>query len=98
MNNILTVIFYGKIIQIVKGNDGHYWVPVKQICDDIGIEFNRQRKRLKSHKVIKTCVVPMYHAGQQKRELFCIRKDYLGGWLFSIDTSRITGYEVNYEK
>ncbi len=94
MNKLLSLDFYGKPIRIIKREDDYYWIPVKQICENIGIDYSRQYKRLKSHRIIKTCIVHMYHAGKQKRDLFSIRKDYFGGWLFTINAERIPDLNI----
>lgn len=45
MKHLLSINFYGISIRIIKVDDEHYWVPVKQICDDIGIDFKKQKRQ-----------------------------------------------------
>ena len=93
MRNSLDVMFHGKKIDIIKGIDGYYWIPVKQICDDIGIKFETQRLKLKGHDVIISAPLKG-GAGGQIRELLCIRKDHLGFWLATINTKWVASEEI----
>lgn len=93
MNGTLTISFHGMQVQVIKGDDKYYWIPVKKICDNIGIDFKRQSKQIKSNEVMSWGVY-IDTSGSQKRKVFCVRKDFLGGWLFTIQVAKIKNEKV----
>ena len=80
MNELITIDFYGMAVEVLKVEDGTYWVPVKRICENIGIKYRTQFNKLKVNKIIKGGTLKGHTFGGIQ-ELFCIRKDFLGGWL-----------------
>lgn len=93
MNGTLTISFHGMQVQVIKGDDKYYWIPVKKICDNIGIDFQKQLTKIKDSEVM-TCIYHMVYSGGQKRRVFCLRKDFLGFWLATLQTKSIKDEEI----
>ncbi len=87
------VDFYGDDITAalaeVKGEEQVY-VPVKLICDYLGLDWSSQAKRLKRDKVLSQVqLMVIMTMSQGKVGMNCLPLDYLNGWLFGIDASRV---------
>jgi outer membrane murein-binding lipoprotein Lpp len=89
------VDFYGDtILAILIRMDGETLVvvPVRPICQVLGIDWSSQRKRINRDDVLKTCVVILttqVPGDTQRRDHACLPLDYLHGWLFGITTSQV---------
>lgn len=90
-NQITTVDFHGQAI-IAATIDGKPYVPMKPICDNIGLAWNAQFERIKRHPVMSTCIrmtrIQM-PGDDQSREVFCLPLGMLNGWLFGVDVNRV---------
>ncbi|MDR1624144.1 MAG: phage antirepressor N-terminal domain-containing protein [Tannerellaceae bacterium] len=77
-------------IQLVE-NNGEKWVPVKPICDALGVDFSAQRQRIERDKLLSSTVgmITTVAADEKEREMFCISFKFVFGWLFTIDTDRV---------
>lgn len=70
--------------------EGDVFVPLKPICEAIGIDWERQRKTINEHPVLKE--VPSLQAvpsagGMQ--EMLCLPLDFIPGWLFMINANAV---------
>lgn len=88
-----TVVFYEDKITVViideQGNRDVY-VPLRPMSDLLGINWASQTRRLQNDPVLSqvtTGVLVMTAGGQQ--EMTAIPLDYLQGWLFGINASRV---------
>ena len=88
-NQITTVDFHGQAI-IAATIDGKPYVPMKPICDNIGIDWKGQLERIKRHPVmnkgIRMTRIPST-GGEQ--EMICLPFGMLNGWLFGVDVNRV---------
>lgn len=77
-----------KILSITK-DDKNYIVP-KQICQNLGIDWDSQRKRIERDTVLSQGAVVMTapSAGGNQKTI-CLPVEYLNGWLFGIDDTRV---------
>jgi hypothetical protein len=77
---------------IVIQQHGLQYTPVKPICDALGIDWEGQRQRIERDDVLSTCAcmiqVQLPH-DMQRRSHVCLPLDFLNGWLFGVDTSRV---------
>lgn len=89
------VMFYGDEITVVISEDRTVFVPVRPICDLMGVDAASQRRRIYQDPVLsevsRPCDVIMTSQGQptQRREMLCLPLDYLNGWLFGINADRV---------
>ncbi len=84
-----TIDFHGHVLQIVD-NDGRPYVPLKRICINLGIDWNGQYQRMKRDQVLSEgmCVIHM-PSSSGDQDMVCLPLEYLNGWLFGIDDSRV---------
>ena len=101
MEQGLTVIeqkevdFYGDTILAVRTREGAIYVPVRPICDLMGIDWSSQRQRMMRDAVLsaelRPCVVVTTTQGlpDQRREMLALPLDYVSGFLFGINADRV---------
>ncbi|MCP5094323.1 MAG: hypothetical protein GY943_02090, partial [Chloroflexi bacterium] len=90
-----TVLFYDDTITAVLvrvGDENQIFVPIRPICDFLGIDWSSQRRRITNDPVLsmrtRSVAVTATEAGG-KREMTCLPIDYLNGWLFGVSANRI---------
>ena len=85
------VDFYGDSLLAVQAEGGIY-VPVKRVCEALGIDWESQRQRIMRDEVLSTsaCVIQVQVPGDtQRREMVCLPDDMLHGFLFGVSAERI---------
>ncbi len=67
-------------------------IPIRPICDALGIDANGQKQRMERDEILGStaCVIHAVAADGKEREMMAIPFKYVFGWLFSIDTSRVS--------
>ena len=78
-------------VAIMASNDPRQLVPIKPICDALGIDAKAHRNRIDRDEILNSTGVIMTSvaADGKEREMYCIPLRYVFGWLFSIDTNRV---------
>jgi hypothetical protein len=93
-----TVLFYEDEITAVvveRDNRREIYVPLRPICDYLGVDWSAQRQRINRDPVLSKYVsgVVITPTPLSKytnpQEMVCLRLDYLNGWLFGINASRV---------
>ncbi len=95
--NRLTVIerreieFYGDRVLAVRVEEGEVYVPIRPICDLIGVSWPAQFRRINRDAVLsrRKSTVAVTATDGKERELLCLPLDYLNGWLFGLNASRV---------
>lgn len=79
-------------VDIVSTSDEQKLVPIKPICEALGIDDKAQRNRIYRDDILSSTVVmtTLVAADGKEREMFCLPLEYIFGWLFSIDHERIS--------
>lgn len=88
---LVTVEFHGQSLVAVL-IDGQPYVAMKPICENIGLQWEAQLKRIKRNPVLETCmsIMDMQMPGDnQRREFAFLPLDMLNGWLFGVDVNRV---------
>ncbi|NKJ03480.1 phage antirepressor N-terminal domain-containing protein [Rhizobium sp. SG741] len=95
MGNIVTVNFRGDDLYGFENNDGIF-VALKPIVEGMGMDWSAQLKRVKRDQILfegmAIMATPFGRGGDQ--EAICLKLELVNGWLFTIDTSRISNEEV----
>lgn len=85
------VKFYDDEIVAVRLDSGQVFIPLRPVCELIGVDWSAQRQRINRDAVlskkIKGVVVTTTPGGDQ--EMSCLPLEYLNGWLFGINVSRV---------
>ena len=90
------VLFYEDEITAVRTKDGQVYVPIRPLCNLLGIAWAAQRTRINRDPVlaelITVVIVTIPTAGAtptQSREMLCLPLEVLNGWLFGVNASRV---------
>ena len=96
MEQALTVVeqrevqFYGDTIVAVRVAEGQVYVPIRPICDNLGVTLAGQRERINRDAVLSEVVTSVsVTLTQQAREMLCLPLKYVPGWLFGINADRV---------
>lgn len=78
--------------------NGQVYIPVKPICQAIGVDPEAQRQRILRHYILSSTAFTLkaVAADEKEREMLCLPLDYIYGWLFTIDANLVS--EANREK
>jgi len=77
-------------IQVVETENGKF-IPIKPICEILGIDHNGQKQRIKRDPILSSveCTVHSTGADGKQYEMNCIPFKFVFGWLFTIDTNSV---------
>ena len=88
--------FYGDNVIAVRVEDGAVYVPVRPLCELIGVDWNGQRTKLNkdpvlSGKIASVEITLQVRDNRQtiKSNMIALPLDYLNGWLFGINANRV---------
>lgn len=78
-------------VAIVAGNDSQKLVPIKPICDALGIDFPNQFRKIKEDEDLNSTVVlsTMVASDGKDREMACLPLEFVFGWLFTINPKNV---------
>lgn len=79
-------------VDILLVENGHKLVPIKPICDALGIDDKAQRDKIKNDEILGSVGVLSTSTGSDKKsyEMFCIPYRFVFGWLFSINPKNVS--------
>lgn len=79
-------------VAIVVIDDKQKLVPIKPICEILGIDAKAQRDRINRDEIYNSVGVMTTSTGADGKEyeMLCLPIEYISGWIFSIDTSRVS--------
>ena len=79
----------GVSILVIENGDGY--VPIKPICEALGVDPDSQRKKIMSDEILSPTTVLSTAVGAdgKRREMFSIPYQYVFGWLFTINPKNV---------
>ncbi|MDP0299330.1 phage antirepressor N-terminal domain-containing protein [Glaesserella parasuis] len=82
--------FFGSEILVINHN-GKPYVPMKQVAENIGLDWKAQHRRLSNNEVLNSTMVIMTTVAEdgKNREMVCLPLHYLNGWLFGVKVSKV---------
>lgn len=82
-------VINGQAIKILE--NGQMLVPIKPICEALGIDAKAQRDKISSDQILGSVGVLSTSTGSDGKhyEMFCIPFKYVFGWLFTINPSNV---------
>ncbi len=85
-----TINFHGVEI-VIAYKDGKAFLPVKPICEAIGIAFQPQNDKIKEHSILSSVVTIFVTTGADGKnyEMICLPVKYIYGWLFTINPGKV---------
>lgn len=71
--------------------DGEIFVPIKPICEAIGIDVESQRDKIQADEILSSTAVfsTAVAADGKEREMYCLPLRYVYGWLFTINPKNV---------
>lgn len=94
---VRTVTFYGDEIAgaLIRLEDGEQiYVPVRPICQNLGVDWSAQRQRIMRDEVmaseVRFVVITPTNSRGGDPNVLCLPIDLVPGFLFGISTSRVT--------
>jgi hypothetical protein len=88
---IITIPFHQDTLYAMKDGDVTR-VAVSLICDRLGIDWEAQRQRIRRNPILDTCASIMkvqIPGDDQARDVTTLPIEFLNGWLFGIQASRV---------
>ena len=73
------------------GSEEQVFVPVRPLCDYLGVDWSAQFRRLSRDLVLSEVqvTVAVTATDDRVREQVCLPLDYLNGWLFGVSAERV---------
>jgi hypothetical protein len=90
--------FYGDTLTVVLSEEGAVYVPVRPICDHLGVAWNAQYERMKRDVVLSEVMISVrvtrtdIEPGSRQphsSEVVALPLDYVNGFLFGINAARV---------
>lgn len=103
VTNLAIIDFHGDELVAVENDNGKY-VALKSICENLGLGWGSQYNRIKRNPVLNEAVFMMKMPySQNGQEMVGMDINFVNGWLFGIDESRIKDENVkrqvlNYQR
>lgn len=71
--------------------DGETYLPIKPICEAIGIESEPQRIKIQDDEILSSTATLSVAVGAdgKDREMLCLPVRYIFGWLFTINPKNV---------
>jgi hypothetical protein len=90
--------FNGKDI-LFLAIDGQYWVALKPICEALGVNWSRQLRTLKSHKILGQLwsIQTMVGSNNGLNKMVALPEKYVYGWLFGIRSNSDACLEYQFK-
>ena len=84
------VSFYEDRIIALRMVSGEVFVPIRPVCDHLGVTLAGQRERINRDPVLSEEVTSIsVTLTQQAREMICLPLKFIPGWLFGINANRV---------
>jgi hypothetical protein len=81
--------FHGDQITSIQDENGDVWVPLRRLCNFLGLHLDTQRKKIKNDPKFDHTLMRIVDSNSRNRETFCLKLDQLQGWLFTINANKI---------
>lgn len=71
--------------------DGQTFIPIKPICEAIGVAFEPQFSKAKEHHILSSVITLRVTTGADGKnyEMVCLPEKYIYGWLFTINPANV---------
>lgn len=79
-------------VNLLVSQDPEQLVPIKPICEALGIDIDAQRNRINRDEILSSVTVMTTATGSDGKQYMMVALPikYVFGWLFTIDTSRVS--------
>lgn len=87
----ISIEYAGLMLPVVKNERGEF-VPLKPITEVFGLHWPTQHAKMQEEwkaEFLGVCVLDTPYAGEQKRQMVCIRLDRVAAYLLSLNPAKI---------
>lgn len=76
---------------VTVGRNGEIFVPIKPICEAIGIDVESQRDKIQADEILNSVAVFCTATGADGKqyEMHCLPLRYTYGWLFTVNPKKV---------
>lgn len=87
-----TVLIINSVDIISLTDNDETMIPIKPICEALGVSFQGQSKKIKSDRILSRTanLRLMVGADKKEREMLCLPLRHIYGWLFSINPKNVS--------
>lgn len=90
MSNIQTINFNNQQLLTVE-KDGIKYVAVKPICENLGLDWDSQRTKIKNNHILNEgAVIITFPSEGGPQQTVCLPIDMINGWLFTINPNKVS--------
>ena len=91
MDKLKITIINGVELIAVREEDGSIFVPVKPVCEAIGVRFDTQYAKIQEHPILSPTIAlrAMVGADEKGREMVCLPLEFVYGWIFTINPKNV---------
>ena len=90
MSNIQTINFNNQKLLTVE-KDGIKYVAVKPICENLGLDWDSQRTKIKNNHILNEgAVIITFPSEGGLQQTTCLPIDMINGWLFTINPNKVS--------
>jgi hypothetical protein len=83
------VPFREDTIQMVTEQDGEVWIPLKRLCENLGVDPTRQTQKVESDPRFSYRHMSATAPDGKNYGMFCIPVSQVSAWLFSINPNKV---------
>ena len=84
------VDFYEDEVTAVRMADGEVFVPIRPVCENLGVAWSPQLRRINRDPVLSEEAISVtVTVTQQGREMICLPLKFVPGWLFGMNADRV---------
>jgi len=78
-------------VVIIATDETEKLIPIKPICDALGIDYPTQYSKLKEHEFLSSVVglSPTTGSDGKEYEMVCLPYEFIFGWLFTINPKNV---------
>ena len=78
-------------VTILSTNDVKRLIPIKPICEALGIDFKNQYEKIKADEDLSSTMMLSIAVGAdgKEREMACLPLEFIFGWLFTINPKNV---------
>lgn len=69
--------------------DDEVYIPLRQVCETLGLDWSNERRRIKKDPILEKAVVKFTTAFGRGQEMDCLPLRYLSGWMFKINLNTV---------
>lgn len=84
-----TINFHGQQLYVGTSTEGTRVVAVRPICENIGVDFPGQYRKITADAKFSHCDIAMTGSDGKTYRMFCLQVSQLNGWLYGINSRKV---------